>query len=77
MHLLQRIQFTITKFSMKKIRRLKGSQRLIWLSFIGSLAMSTYSHGNVNKNIFTHVSKYSESSILKEIGGKVISAKDS
>lgn len=61
---------------MKKIRLLKGSQRLLWLSLIGSLAISGNSHANVNKNTATHLPKSARLSIVKEIGGKVIAAKD-
>ncbi|MEA5141227.1 SusC/RagA family TonB-linked outer membrane protein [Arcicella rigui] len=61
---------------MKKIRLLKGSQRLLWLSLIGSLAISGNSHANVNKNIPTQLSKSTQKGIVREIGGKVISAKD-
>ncbi|MEA5258204.1 SusC/RagA family TonB-linked outer membrane protein [Arcicella aquatica] len=61
---------------MKKIRLLKSPQRFLWLSLIGSLAISGYSHANVNKNTVTYLRKPSEKSVVKEIGGKVISAKD-
>ncbi len=76
MQLLQNPIYHKKLLSMKKIRLLKSPQRFLWLSLIGSLAISGYSHANVNKNTVTYLRKPSEKSVVKEIGGKVISAKD-
>ncbi|MES2517063.1 MAG: SusC/RagA family TonB-linked outer membrane protein, partial [Bacteroidota bacterium] len=62
---------------MKKIRLIKSSQRLLWLSLLGGLTMSNYSsHAKVNEKDFTLIRSFSKLNQVNKIGGKVISAKD-
>ncbi|WP_460474502.1 SusC/RagA family TonB-linked outer membrane protein [Emticicia fontis] len=61
---------------MKKIRHLSNTRCLLWLSLVGSLALSNNSYAKVceNEANFSEISK--NAVVAREITGKVIAAKD-